>query len=152
MISVGAVSTTAYALATLYYSDYWLLIPKCCGKRRYNRSTAVNVDDEELQRRQLLRLYLQGGERAPSQEISKGTFRIDLPDPTTRGVGHEMVVTPPQNAYERSLPPPTPPINYDPYAIHQVRTAENGGSKLNPLKYWHAQRAHTKRPLAELIS
>ncbi|KAK2882608.1 hypothetical protein FQN49_000180 [Arthroderma sp. PD_2] len=151
IVTISCVSTAAYGFFAFYFSDYWTSLFSS-QKRRQKRSRAttdIAPDDTELQRRQLMRLYLRP-DRAPSVELSQSTFRIDLPDhQSVADTEEEMLVTPPQNAYERGLPPTTPPINYNnPFAMHRSSTS---ASKLNPLRYWHPQRDQ-KRPLAELIS
>lgn len=152
IVAISCVSTAAYGLLAFYFSDYWLSVT-CSRKRRRARTRAaseVAPDDAELQRRQLLRLYLRP-DRAPSVELSQSTFRIDLPDPqSAAGTEEEMLVTPPQNAYERSLHSVSAPSNY-PSEVHSSPTS---AYKLNPLRYWQPQRSHRDqmRPLAELIS
>ncbi|GBF61091.1 hypothetical protein TMEN_3559 [Trichophyton mentagrophytes] len=152
IVAISCVSTAAYGLLAFYFSDYWLSVT-CSRQRRRARTRAaseVAPDDTELQRRQLLRLYLRP-DRAPSVELSQSTFRIDLPDhQSAAGAEEEMLVTPPQNAYERSLYSVSAPSNY-PSEVHSSPTS---AYKLNPLRYWQPQRSHRDqmRPLAELIS
>ncbi|KAM5468545.1 hypothetical protein MferCBS49748_003302 [Microsporum ferrugineum] len=152
IVAISCVSTTAYGFLAFYFSDYWLSVT-CSRRRRRKRSRAATeaaLDDTELQRRQLLRLYLRP-DRAPSVELSQSTFRIDLPDhQSTADMEEEMLVTAPQNAYERSLHSVSAPSNY-PSEMHPSPTS---AYKLNPLRYWQPQRGHRDqmRPLAELIS
>ncbi|KAF3481224.1 uncharacterized protein GIQ15_03983 [Arthroderma uncinatum] len=150
IVTISCISTAAYGFFAFYFSDYWMSLTSSRQRRQKNSraTTDVGPDDTELQRRQLLRLYLRP-DRAPSVEVSQSTFRIDLPDhQSVADTEEEMLVTPPQNAYERGLPPTAPPNNYNPFAMHR------SSSKLNPLRYWQPQRGHRdqRRPLAELIS
>ncbi|OAX78618.1 hypothetical protein ACJ72_07072 [Emergomyces africanus] len=113
VITVSTVSTAIFGAAAIYNSHNVVFVPRRSAFRR-GRNGEISVDDAELQRRQLLRLYLQqDADRAPSPEVTNSTFRIDLPDP---GVGgdDELTVKPQRSShYDRPLPP-SPPPGYDP--------------------------------------
>ncbi|EDN09589.1 hypothetical protein I7I51_04981 [Histoplasma capsulatum] len=111
VITISTVSTAVFGVAAIYNSHSVVFVPRRSAVRR-GRNGEVSVDDAELQRRQLLRLYLQqGADQAPSPEVSHSTFRIDLPD-AGLDADEELTVKP-QRPYERPLPP-SPPPGYKP--------------------------------------
>lgn len=115
MISIASASTVGFGSAALYNSQIEKYIPGFMNNKR--RNTNGGIDDAELQRRQLLRLYLKkDNNRTASTDVSRSTFRIDIPD----GDGaddEEMGVTLPESAYERQRA--TPPNNYRPFLLHE---------------------------------
>ncbi|OJD16016.1 hypothetical protein AJ78_03769 [Emergomyces pasteurianus Ep9510] len=123
VITVSTVSTAVFGAAAIYNSHNVVFVPRRSAFRR-GRNGEATVDDAELQRRQLLRLYLQqDADRAPTPEITQSTFRIDLPDP---GIGgeEELTVKPQRPPYDRPLPP-TPPPGYDPGRQSNRASAHN---------------------------
>lgn len=74
IIGLSTVFTFFYGLAALLL----YLAPRSPGSGHLENGT-VALTDEEMQRRQLLKL-LQRRDAAPSPEVLKSTFRIDLPD------------------------------------------------------------------------
>ncbi|KAL2372151.1 hypothetical protein BDBG_03067 [Blastomyces gilchristii SLH14081] len=124
VITISTVSTAAFGAAAIYNSHNVVFVPRRYAFRR-GRNGEVSVDDAELQRRQLLRLYLQqDADRAPSPEVTQSTFRIDLPDPGLDG-DEELTVKPPRSPYERPLPP-SPPPGYAPGRISNRSLPHNG--------------------------
>ncbi|KAL1959172.1 hypothetical protein VTO42DRAFT_2677 [Malbranchea cinnamomea] len=177
VVSIGSVSTVGFGSAALYNSQIEKYVPKILKNRR--RFVDSGVDDEELQRRQLLRLYLKKDrDCAPSTEVSQNTFRIDLPDVDGYDAEEQMVVSQPHHTYEQQqqqqqhLPPAAPPTNYSPFVMHEsspslthtpsqssgsnnlVQYRNSGGSYGKPtaLRSWYNQRLgrDPRRPLAEL--
>ncbi|PGG95675.1 hypothetical protein AJ79_09922 [Helicocarpus griseus UAMH5409] len=116
VITVSTISTAVFGAASAYYSHNVLFVPRRPFRR--GRRGDPDIDDAELQRRQLLRLYLQqDADRAPSPEVHQSTFRIDLPDPGIDG-DEELTIKPPrQTVYERGIPP-SPPPGYDPNRVY----------------------------------
>ncbi|EEH39964.2 hypothetical protein PAAG_02153 [Paracoccidioides lutzii Pb01] len=111
-VIISTLSAAAFGIAAIYNSHNVVFIPRRFGFRR-GRNGEPSIDDAELQRRQLLRLYLQqDADRAPSPEVSQSTFRIDLPDPGVDGY-EEPTLKPHRQTYPRGLPP-SPPPGYDP--------------------------------------
>ncbi|KLJ06366.1 hypothetical protein EMPG_10195 [Blastomyces silverae] len=124
VITISTVSTAAFGAAAIYNSHNVVFVPRRSAFRR-GRNGEVSVDDAELQRRQLLRLYLQqDADRAPSPEVTQSTFRIDLPDPGLDG-DEELTIKPPRSPYERPLPP-SPPPGYAPGRISNRSLPHNG--------------------------
>ncbi|OJD22317.1 hypothetical protein ACJ73_06337 [Blastomyces percursus] len=124
VITISSVSTALFGAAAIYNSHNVVFVPRRSAFRR-GRNGEVSVDDAELQRRQLLRLYLQqDADRAPSPEVTQSTFRIDLPDPGLDG-DEELTVKPPRSPYERPLPP-SPPPGYAPGRISNRSLPHNG--------------------------
>ena len=108
VVSIASASTVCFGSAALYNSQIEKYIPGFLKNRRRFRDSGI--DDAELQRRQLLRLYLKNdSDRAPSTDASRSTYRIDLPGGD--GDGGEETVTPPQSAYERQRA--APPSNFN---------------------------------------
>ncbi|PGH07160.1 hypothetical protein GX51_01947 [Blastomyces parvus] len=125
VITISTVSTAAFGVAAIYNSHNVVFIPRRSAFRR-GRNGEISVDDAELQRRQLLRLYLQqDADRAPSPEVTQSTFRIDLPDPGLDGGDEELTVKPQRATYERPLPP-SPPPGYNPGRISHRSLPHNG--------------------------
>lgn len=154
VISISCASVVGYGSAALYNSKIENYIPGILKKRKGSKDK--KVDDAELQRRQLVRLYLKkDNDRAPSMEASQSTFRIDLPQ--ARGVDgeEEMVVAPPKTAYERQLPPAAPPNEYNPFVVRHSQTSPrpaaspaSSSRKQSSAHSWYA--GHEARPRAEL--
>ncbi|ODH42641.1 hypothetical protein ACO22_01166 [Paracoccidioides brasiliensis] len=111
-VIISTVSAAAFGIAAIYNSHNVVFIPRRFGFRRGHKGEP-SVDDAELQRRQLLRLYFQqDADRAPSPDVSQSTFRIDLPDPGVDGY-EELTLKPHRQTYPHGLPP-SPPPGYDP--------------------------------------
>lgn len=108
VVSIASASTVCFGSAALYNSQIEKYIPGFMKNRPRFRDSGI--DDAELQRRQLLQLYLKNDhDRAPSTDASRSTFRIDLPDGDMDGA--EEMITPPQGAYERQRA--APPSNFN---------------------------------------
>ncbi|PGH37042.1 hypothetical protein GX50_00025 [[Emmonsia] crescens] len=124
VITISTVSTAVFGAAAIYNSHSVVFVPRRSAFRR-GRNGEISVDDAELQRRQLLRLYLQqDADRAPSPEVTHSTFRIDLPDLGLEG-DEELTAKPQRSPYERPLPP-SPPPGYNPGRLSSRSLPPNG--------------------------
>ncbi|KAL8825982.1 MAG: hypothetical protein Q9191_004079 [Dirinaria sp. TL-2023a] len=80
---------------------------------RHNTDGESLLPEDEMQRQQLLRLLLQRDGKKVSNELSRSTYRIDLPDTPRRPTTH---LSAPQNVYgydvrqSRSRSVPTDPV------------------------------------------
>ncbi|PGH28238.1 hypothetical protein AJ80_00129 [Polytolypa hystricis UAMH7299] len=112
VITICSVSTAGFGLAALYNSHNVFFVPRRPGRPRKRRGEHEDlINDAELQRRQLLRLYLKNdSDRAPSPEVSQSTFRIDLPEGALDGDEEQHAssqqnqrhgITTPAQAHER---------------------------------------------------
>jgi len=150
VVSLSTISAVAFGIAALDASNQTFFI-MWRGKAGRHREEAIN--DTELQRRQLLRLYLKpDSDRGPSPEVSQSTFRIDLPEPGSLDGDDELVVTPPQHAYERRAPAPVSHYELvsmpDKTSSHQT----SGSPRHQPTRSWvhHSQVREMRRNAAEL--
>jgi hypothetical protein len=154
-IAFAAVSALTYGAAALYNSKIEKNVPKFLKNRR--RFMDRGVDDAELQRRQLLKLYMKSdADRAPSFEMSKSTFRIDIPETVGLDPDQDPVLTPPQHTYERHLGPTTPPLHHHPAFLKQNSPqnlpAATRSPRLSPSKPRHSHQTYEDPPhLAELV-
>ncbi|KAI9741730.1 MAG: hypothetical protein M1834_000116 [Cirrosporium novae-zelandiae] len=87
-LGLSAISTIAYTLASAYTYRRISTVRNLDGHRLRQSTSdedrAVLLPEDELQRQQLLRLLLKrDSDRAPSPEVNKNTFRIDLPTPSS---------------------------------------------------------------------
>ncbi|KAK2735987.1 hypothetical protein FQN55_001890 [Onygenales sp. PD_40] len=147
VITIASVSTAVFGAAAVYNSHNVLFVPRRSNFRRRNEDPSLN--DAELQRRQLLRLYLQNdADRAPSPEVTQSTFRIDLPDPGV-DADEELTVKPPRQTYERGIPPPSPPPGYDPSRRYD-RSSSAGSISKGPGRIRGHPPRETRRSIVEL--
>ncbi|KAJ5780036.1 hypothetical protein N7457_005196 [Penicillium paradoxum] len=72
---VGICLPTAFAVC--YATAAMLIYRECC--RHPGEESTLLLSDEELQRRQLLRLLGEQNHSAPSPELVRNTYRFDLP-------------------------------------------------------------------------
>jgi hypothetical protein len=152
-LTLTSASALFYGCAVLYNSKVEQLLSK---PRTHRRLQDNSLDDAELQRRQLLKLYMKrDSDRAPSIEMSRSTFRIDIPDPD--GLSPEegvVVITPPQNTYEGQIA--TPSSNYySPYASFDGKQTLPSRSASPALSQSTARFSHSpqldSKPIAELL-
>ena len=139
VVSLASASTVCFGSAALYNSQIEKYIPHFLKhnnnffkhrRRHFNfRRRDSAIDDAELQRRQLLRLYLKNdSDRAPSTDASRSTFRIDLPR-DSEADGAEEMVTPPQSAYERQRAVPPSGFNQNLFMVPEPAPAPSAHSR-----------------------
>lgn len=84
-VSLPAVSSVVCTLtAGLLYRE--------CREKNTSPAPLLNPNEQELQRRQLLRLLEEQSSSAPSPELVRNTYRFDLPDDaqnTWKPIAHE---------------------------------------------------------------
>ena len=102
--NASSISALAVATAlTLVYTVFALLtfrkiyaVRSRDAMHRHNPDGEALLPEDEMQRQQLLRLLLQRDGKKVSSEISRSTYRIDLPDMPGRVTTHLLA---PQNVY-----------------------------------------------------
>ncbi|EEH20130.2 hypothetical protein PABG_02389 [Paracoccidioides brasiliensis Pb03] len=144
-VIISTVSAAAFGIAAIYNSHNVVFIPRRFGFRRGHKGEP-SVDDAELQRRQLLRLYFQqDADRAPSPDVSQSTFRIDLPDPGVDGY-EELTLKPHRQTYPHGLPP-SPPPGYDPGRAFNRSSTPTKSIRKGPLPGMPRSKTHGAREM-----
>lgn len=150
IIVISTLSTTIFGIAILYHWRHEIPLLRACTDprvlRRKNRKKAL--DDTELQRRQLLKLYLKPADRAPTPDVTQGTFRIDLPQ-SHIDVGEEDIgVTAPRSAYDDRRTSSTPKSSAN--SLESYSGSGSQSSRLNMARPEQSRRGRDRRSLVEL--
>lgn len=110
VVTICVVSSAGYGFAVLYNSRTFFSLTQRPIKHSHGQDL---LDDAELQRRQLLRLYLkQDSDRPPTPELSQSTFRLEVPETAFTAEDDRLVAAPPQT-HERQMQPVVTPYDYE---------------------------------------
>ena len=95
-LSLSAISSLIYAILYLLKFRKVYIVRSRDAMHRHNSDGESLLPEDELQRQQLLRLLLQRDGKKVSSELSRSTYRIDLPTDMRRSATH---LSAPQNIY-----------------------------------------------------
>ena len=95
-LSLATISSLVYIVLYLFRFRKVYIVRSRDAMHRHNSDGESLLPEDEMQRQQLLRLLLQRDGKKVSSELSRSTYRIDLPNDTRRSATH---LSAPQNVY-----------------------------------------------------